>query len=269
MKSWRNSIVVFLVTLMLWACNREQQEFTDSAIVEGYMMPGDILKVTILRQIPFIDDAQYSEDDLENLSVVIWVNGEEHVLESIGDGVYVDSLYQVQSGDELELRFTFNDKEVYGYTYIPTAPAEVEITATTMEVPGFEAGGTPPDEASMPEPVYITWENDAQDYYLIVVENLESTLDPIRDFGDEEAPENVFRKQPTNSNTEMLSSMDFQYYGTHRVILYHVLPDYSNLYDQNSTTSQNLTNPSTSIDNAYGIFTGLNADTMYVEVTED
>lgn len=269
MKTWIKILIVLCMMWMLISCNREQQEFTDSAIVEGYMMPSDILKVTISRQIPFIDDAVYSEDDIENLSVVITVDGVEHVLESIGEGVYVDSTYTVEAGDELELRFVFNEQSVYGYTYIPSAPSEVEISATTMTVPGFEEGGTPPTEDEMPEPVYITWENDTQDYYLMVVENLETTLDPIRDFGDEEAPENVFRKQPTNSNTEMLSPMDFQYYGSHRVILYHVLPDYSNLYDQASTTSQNLTNPSTSIENAYGIFTGLNADTLYVEVTED
>jgi hypothetical protein len=62
--------------------------------------------------------------------------------------------------------------------------------------------------------------------------------------------------------------MDFQYYGTHRIILYHVLPDYATLYDSNSTSSQNLSNPSTSILNGYGIFTGLNSDTLFVEVTE-
>jgi hypothetical protein len=48
-----------------------------------------------------------------------------------------------------------------------------------------------------------------------------------------------------------------------------VLPDYASLYSENSTSSQNLTNPSTSIVNGYGIFTGLNADTLYLNVLEN
>jgi hypothetical protein len=102
----------------------------------------------------------------------------------------------------------------------------------------------------------------------MVVENIEETPDPISDFGDEEPPGNRFRKSPTNSNSEMLRTFDFQYFGKHRIILYHVLPDYATLYEQNSSSSLNLTNPSSSITNGYGIFTGLNSDTLYILVKE-
>jgi len=54
----------------------------------------------------------------------------------------------------------------------------------------------------------------------------------------------------------------------HRIILFHVLPDYASLYDEKISSSQNLTNPSTSITNGYGIFTGLNSDTLYIRVNE-
>ena len=98
---------------------------------------------------------------------------------------------------------------------------------------------------------------------------METTLDPIRDFGDQTPPGNFFKKSPTNSNTEQIRAMDFQYYGKHRFILFHVLPDYAALYNQTSTSSQNLSNPSTSITNGYGIFTGLNTDTLYIDVKEE
>jgi len=60
-----------------------------------------------------------------------------------------------------------------------------------------------------------------------------------------------------------------EYFGTYRVIIFHVLPDYAKLYEQTNSSSQNLTNPSTSIENGYGIFTGLNSDTLYIEVVEN
>ncbi len=118
----------------------------------------------------------------------------------------------------------------------------------------------------MPDPVKITWDNPDGSYYLIVVENLETTLEPIRDFGGKEPPGHRFKKSPTNSSSEEIREMDFQYFGMHRIILNHVLPDYAALYKQSSTSSQNLTNPSTSITNGYGIFTGLNSDTLYLNI---
>jgi hypothetical protein len=63
--------------------------------------------------------------------------------------------------------------------------------------------------------------------------------------------------------------MAFEYLGTHRIILYRILPDYSALYDVNSNSSQNLTSPDSDIENGLGIFTGINADTLWVEVSLD
>ena len=102
----------------------------------------------------------------------------------------------------------------------------------------------------------------------MIVENMETTLDPIRSFGTNARPGNRFKKTPTNSSEAEVRAMEFQYYGKHRIILYHVLPDYAKLYEANSTSSQNLSNPSTSIVNGYGIFTGLNSDTLYLQVKE-
>ena len=98
---------------------------------------------------------------------------------------------------------------------------------------------------------------------------MEEELDPIREIGDDEdIPERRFRNAPTNDNSLQIRSMDFQYYGQHRIVLYHVLPDYASLYELSESTSQNITNPSTSITNGYGIFTGLNSDTLYLTVNE-
>jgi hypothetical protein len=98
------------------------------------------------------------------------------------------------------------------------------------------------------------------------VENVESSPEAIRNFGNNAPPSNIFRKQPTNSSSEEIRAMEFQYFGKTRILLFHVLPDYAALYDQSSTSSQNLTNPSTNIKNGYGIFTGLNADTLWLNV---
>ena len=163
---------------------------------------------------------------------------------------------------------TFNSKDVSAYTYVPDKPSNFTQSATRIAIQRTDSSSGPPFGGSMPDPIDLTWDNNDGSYYLLVIENIEETLDPIRDFGDAEPPGNIFRKQPTTSASEQIRPMELEYYGTHRLILYHVLPDYATLYDQNSNSSQNLANPSSSIVNGYGIFTGLNSDTLFLEVTE-
>ncbi|MFZ1677519.1 MAG: hypothetical protein WAT91_09605 [Saprospiraceae bacterium] len=260
------------ISLLLLMCfvscrNDEVSEFTDSPIIESYIQPGDYARIKITRQIPFSSEVTYSSDDINNLNIEFVLNQDTYTFKPLGDGLYIDSSLVVSEGDNYVLSFQFNSKNVIAYTYVPQKPKNVKQSASTISIERISSG-TFPSFGSMPDPVEISWDNADNSYYLIVVENIESTLDPIRDFGDNAPPSNFFRKQPTTSASEQIRPLEFQYYGTHRIIIYHVLPDYATLYDQNSTSSQNLTNPSTSIVNGYGIFTGLNSDTLWVEVKE-
>jgi hypothetical protein len=155
---------------------------------------------------------------------------------------------------------------VEAYTYIPDKPYNVTQSVTELSIEKRDTATRPTPGASMPDPVKITWNNPDNSYYLVLVENMETDPESINDFGGNAPPARVFRKSPSNFSSEEVRAMEFQYFGKTRIILYHVLPDYATLYDQSSTSSQNLTNPSTSILNGYGIFTGLNSDTLWVNV---
>lgn len=261
-------IFSLLILLAAGCMKEEKQEFTDSPIIESYLEPGRYLTFKVSRQIPFSTDVQYSSDDINNLPVNVKYNNSNHTLTPLGNGSYIDSSVIVAQGDNYAISFPFNSKNVTAYTYIPSKPANMAQSATEIAIVRRDSTSGPPTGITMPDPIQITWDNPDGSYYLVLVENIETTLDPIRDFGGKTPPGNRFRKPPTNSTSSEIRAMDFQYYGTHRIILYHVLPDYASLYDQNSTSSQNLSNPSTNIVNGYGIFTGLNSDTLYVEVKE-
>ncbi|MBL7934691.1 MAG: hypothetical protein JNM51_02650, partial [Bacteroidia bacterium] len=260
--------LTFLV--LVTGCKKEEnKEFTDFPIIESYLQAGSFLNVKISRQIPFSSGVTYSSDDINNLTLKVEYNNATHILEPLGDGKYIDSSIIVTEGATYNLSFMFNSKNVSAYTYVPVKPINVSQSTTSLTIAQVTVGSGPPSGGfTMPDPVKISWTNSDASYYLITVENLETTLTPIRDFGDNAPPTNIFKKSPTNSNSEEIRSFEFQYYGTHRIVIYHVLPDYATLYNQNSTSSQNLTNPSTSIVNGYGIFTGLNSDTVYVEINQ-
>lgn len=268
-KSNKNILLVFFAGLILFAgCkDKENSEFTDSPIIESYLGLGKYFIINISRQIPFSSGVEYSSDDINNLAITVHYNDSSFLLTPVGDGKYVDSSLQVKEGDNYTISFIYNSKNVSAYTYIPSKPANITQSGTKIYIQRMDSTSGGP-MGTRPDPIDITWDNPDESYYLVVVENMETTLDNIRDFGDEEPPGNIFRKSPTNSSATEIREMDFQYYGTHRIIIYHVLPDYAALYESSSTSSLNLTNPSISIVNGYGIFTGLNADTLFVEVKE-
>jgi hypothetical protein len=261
--------VFYIIIVLLTGCNKKEVvEYTDTPIVEAYLEPGNYLTVKVSRQIPFALSVETSSDDINNLSIQVTYNNVTHSLTSLNNGTYIDSLTTVTDGVYYNLTFSFNAKNVKAYTYIPTKPTNFTQSATEIEIERMDTTSGPPTSTTMPDPITLTWDNTDGSYYLILVENMETTLDPIRDFGDKIPPGNRFKKSPSNTSNEELRPMEFQYYGMHRIILYHVLPDYAALYTQNAANSLTLTNPSTSITNGYGIFTGLNSDTLFINVKE-
>ncbi len=262
-------VIVSSLLLLTAACNDDSgSNFTDFPVVEAYLLPGDSVAVKISRQFPFLTDVVYSADDIENLSLTLTMQGSALPLTPGDSGWYYGYVPGLGEGDSLWLSFSFDERPVTAFTFIPSKPANLAQTAAKMYVPRMDSTSGPGSMGSMSDPVSITWDNEEASYYMVVVENIEETLDPIRDFGDEEPPGNRFRKSPTTSATEMIRPFDFEYFGRHRVIVFHVLPDYATLYEQSSNSSLNLRNPSTSITNGYGIFTGLNSDTLYINVVE-
>jgi hypothetical protein len=266
-------IIIFNLILIIVSTScvkRDFSEFTDTPIIESYLRPGDYLNVKVSRQIPYSADVKYSDENLDFLNIKVQYNNKTNTLTSLGDGKYIDSSLIVKEGETYNLSFTFNSRNVVAYTQIPLKPtnfvsSENSISVNRMSISsGMPTGGP----GSMPQPVTLTWDNGDESYYIVIIENMEATLDPIRDFGDATPPGNMFRKTPTTASGLQLRPQEFQYFGRHRLILYHVLPDYASLYSDNTTSSQNLTNPSTSILNGYGIFTGLNSDTLYFKVYE-
>ncbi len=257
---------------LIISCTKSENTvaFSDFPIIEGYLIPGEILTINISRQLAFSEDVVYSNDDSDNLTVTATVENSEFVLTAIGNGIYVDSNVVIEEGQDWDFSFSFNDQNVSGYTYIPAKPLDFELSVTELYLDKRDTTSGPPAPTTEVDPVVVSWTNLDVSNYLVLIENMESDPEPIIELREgEERPERVFRKEPRNDNSQEITFNEFQYFGTHRIILYHVLPDYATLYEENSNSSLNLTNPSTSIENGYGIFTGINADTLYLEVIEN
>ncbi len=262
-------LILCSLSVLLASCEKNFQPFTDTPIIESYLSPGNHPVVKIYRQIPFESDVTYSSDKIDSLAVTLKYNDKISLLKPIGDSCYSDTTIRVLENTKYSLSFEFNSRNVSAYTSVPSKPVDFAESVTGISLQKMDSTFTSGGSFVMPDPVRLTWKNDDTSYYIVVVENMETILDPVRDFGTSTAPPNMFRERPTTASGIELRSMEFRYFGMHRIILFHVLPDYASLYDNNNTSSsQNLTNPSTSITNGYGIFTGLNSDTLYLLVTK-
>ncbi|HOY05826.1 MAG TPA: DUF4249 family protein [Saprospiraceae bacterium] len=267
-------LILPLFLLFLSACEKTAlttaSDSVNRPVVEAYLSPGQVPAVKVTHQLAFASTDTLARP-VEGLEVFIETDGAEHPLAySAVDSVYhADGTWQVEAGKTYRLHFQYNGGVVEAESVVPEKPQAFTASAGSIAIPDFSpgsGGGMP----TFPDPIELGWANTDGAYYLVVVENLET--DPVaiyEDNGDTNRPPRpVFRSEPEQTNAYEIGFRNFQYYGTHRVILFKLNAEYASLYDDNGNSSQNLTSPYSNVTNGLGIFTGLNADTLMVEVTQ-
>ncbi len=256
-----------LILLMETSCQKtESHEFTDQAVVEAYLAPEQKISVTISRKTPYEDGVQTSDADINNLDVRIGYNGRWFSLVSMGEGVYKDTsgMIPVYPDTTYTLAFSFNEANVTSSTMIPTKPESVTQSATSISMAQSD-----PENSTFtkpPDPVEITFANDDGSYYLVTVDCIEETLVPV--YKDSIPVNDVMSSQPVTGTQINIQPMTIRYFGRNRIILYHINPEYSTFFMHQSSTSQNYQEPPSNVDNGLGIFTGVNADTLFLDVVE-
>ena len=183
--------------------------------------------------------------------------------------MYTDSSLVIAKIGTYALRFNYNGKPVTSSTSIPSKPIGYTQSVDTMTIAQKtgtigSGGGGSGGGAYRPNPVQLNWTNTDASYYVVVVENIE--VNPIAIDLTTDGTPRIFRNQPTQGNQYQIQSRSFHYYGMHRLILFHLNPDYAALYNNNGTNSQTLTNPQTNLTNGLGIFTGLSTDTLMMKI---
>ena len=268
----KSCMAMVFLSLSLAACEDNTGiEFNDVPVVEGYLFEGNSVEIQLTRKSPFDTELNLDPADLNALNLNIKSGGKSYVLLPQGDGLYrsgKDGL-TVQAGQSYQLEFEFKGKTVSAETTVLAKPLGFTQDVTSISVPQISfppSGGM----RNFPDPVKFNWSNADQSYYLLVVENTETDPDPIFDFSGLgiTPPPRLFRVEPTQNNTYELRSQQFQYYGQHRIILYHINAEYALLYQDSGDNSLNLKSPPTNVKNGLGIFTAISSDTLYLNVTQ-
>ncbi|HOY17190.1 MAG TPA: DUF4249 family protein [Haliscomenobacter sp.] len=269
---YRRLALALLFGMIFQACEDSGAvTFNDEPVVEGYLYADNPVELKISRKSPFATDLNLDPKDLDALGINIRNGSQSYRLVPQGDGVYRSSNdgLQIEVGQSYQLEFEFKGKTVSAETVVLSKPEGFTQDATSIKIP--QISFPPSGSLNFPDPVKFSWSNPDLSYYLLVVENTETDPDPIFDisnFGGRELPSRLFRVEPRQNNASEINSRQFQYYGKHRIILYHINPEYALLYQDSGDNSQNLKSPPTNVKNGLGIFTAISSDTLYLNVTQ-
>lgn len=252
--------------LFLTACEKTglntSSDSTNRAVVESYLQPGLQPVVHIKKQILY---GSTDSSQLPILGLVVTIEnvetGEKHPLTPTDSSAYVANGWQVESGKTYRLAFGHEGKTIEAVTDIPSKPLQFMASAGSIKPFVFSF---PP---TFPDPIELTWEAAGGGYYLVVVETTEVNPELVN-AGSGFTPPFSFRTEPEQVSSYSLEGRSFQYYGTHRVILYHLNAEYAALYADSGNNSTNLTTPYTNVVGGLGIFTGINSDTIMIEVVK-
>jgi len=253
--------IVFL-SLALFACNKIELKENGGAkpIVESYLVPGRPIEVKIWKEIMY-ESGDTILDIIDNLNVTVTENAVSTILAQDPTGNYISTQFIVSEGNTYTIEFEYQGNKISAQTQIPFQPLNYSCNITQFSMSEMRSMG--PQNIN---PVTLSWVAIDNSYFLTIVENVESSPIAINT-GMPNRP-HVFRNSPVQGNNFQIPMPSFSYYGEHRVILYKLNPEYAALYENNGSSSLNLTSPPGNISNGLGIFTGINADTLYINVIE-
>lgn len=229
----------------------------DKAVVNAVLFPGKPAQVSINHQYVYERGDTTFHQPLLNLTVTLTnqTDNQSETMQMADSGIYVSSML-IQAEKSYRIDFDYAGNHIWAETEIPSA------------VEGFSADAaelTHTERFSSDTVRYVNyrWDNSEDVYHLFTIEHISLTYPSIYGF---EPDSHFITRNPTRDTTLQVNSRGFNYYGTHLMMLTKVNQEYVNLYYSTVSNSQYMSEPPTNIHNGFGIFTGMNPDTLRLEL---
>lgn len=252
-----SSVVVLL--FLAAACKKDSSSADYSAlpVVEGYLMPNKIVEIRVSLQKELVDTNAYGVA-VTGLTLSISDGTNTKTLTEDKAGHYIlNDLNFIKTGATYQLSFRYNNLPVSATTVIPGKPSGMVTSADIVVIPKMTFGST--ETAFIP--VYIGWDNPEGYNHIVVFRYLETFKSLISSRFNSDTTTSVEFNAVKAANFE-LTARTFKYFGKYKVIVTRVNQEYLDMLNNNSTSSQNLTNAPTNVTNGLGIFTGMQSDTL-------
>ncbi len=286
MKKLTNTFATLLTLASLFlGCTKDINNVIkpgDKPVVNAYLAPGQPVNMQIFTEIPYTaTDSAYSKPIVGMKIQITQSNGKNFLLVGDAEGNYQSNKSELigPAGTTVSMSFSYNSRTISATTLIPPKPIgfkmdQSEILRTARDFtngggPGGGGGGGFVQEPRVT--INLNWSNADNVYHFVAAQNLETdplpiVIRPTNNNQQDRRPQRRFTNQPIQANSSSIQSQTFEYFGKYAIILYRLNPDYAALYVNNSTTSQNIATPIGTVSNGLGIFTGVNADTLMLNV---
>ncbi|HPG07145.1 MAG: DUF4249 family protein [Saprospiraceae bacterium] len=269
-------IYLSILPLLLIQCTRDDITTLDTQtpVIEGYLIAGaplDSVRITLSYSYARADTNLITLDDLP---VRVYSGDRETMLIPIGSGYYQDTTFIIEATHSYNIEFEWNGETIRAQTYVPEMKTAV-ISQDEIAVQQIAAGSFPNPGSIEVDPVEVTWDNTEGDYYYVVIENTAEDPEYINErfaeFENGNGGPGRFRmiSRPQITDFYAINAFrDLTQFGLHRVVIFRVNPEYAALYELSSTSTQNITQPPTNVENGLGIWTGISSDTVYLNVVK-
>lgn len=245
----------------------------EDLVIQAFLMEGTSQSTIQISEVTsYYSDSTEAGRDLDHFDVWIIAQGDSTALDAAGDGRYRSDSLPINSGQTYQLAIDIGNEWIRSETTIPTAPTG--FTQSAKEVYFYRLSETSSFEERIAniqqEPLELNWENDGSQYVVLKLENIENYFDWVNPDQVPEEPEVfLFTTEPEIKSTEIIEvGRQFNQFGTYRIVLFHVTPEYAEVVSQDASSSFTLTEPVTNISNAKGLFSGMSSDTLFLEIRE-
>lgn len=256
-------VILGAVALFTSCKKQDSADITDRPVVIAYLTPGQPVSVKVYQQKGLADTATYGPA-ITGLSLSLSNGTQSVALTESGSGNYIYSNTSfIASGKSYTLKFHYLNWDVTASTTVPAKPSVYTASRTTINIP-LSISNSPGSTDSIA--VTIKWSNPDSLYHVIVFKN------------DDNSPYNLhpqrnglinFTIDAKTADHYDVYFRTFNYLGIYRAILYSVDKAYGDILSSNAnTTSQRLANPPGNITNGYGIFAGMQVDTIKLTLTQ-
>jgi hypothetical protein len=274
MKKIIQVLVVF--TTIIAGCNKTNENIQDDnlIVVEAYLYANDsVNKIHLSKTIPFSSSDTVFEN-VTDANVYILSNGTKYPLEHSGEGIYkcLDTNLKIIEGNLYKLQIEYNGSITTAETYVPSKPENISLSKSLIYVNSYFRPVRPDEGVEDTNRIEITWDNPNNDYFYVLIENLEDNPEDITSgfsIPNDGGRRMNFRflSMPFMTNRYSITPfMSVQQYGRHRARIFKVNLEYANLYENRVQDSRNLTEPISNINNGLGIFTAFSYEDVYFTV---
>jgi len=234
-----------------------QKKVANRAIVHSFLLPNQKIQMQVSRELAF--GQENSNVDINNLSIQLSSEDETETMDFSDAGRYTSKNIVARENKIYQFSFQYNGLRVSSTTTVPSKPVNFTIKPLTLKTSSSNDADTK---------TKLKWSNPESDYYYVSIKNIEANPTPIASTTGSNSGKSSKNVESLVSQgfSEEISLKYFNYYGTHQIILFHIQPDYAVYYKDYSSTSSTVTAPPSNISNGLGIFTGINADTVLVQV---